>query len=133
MERTIRPGWGIEISESVEAGNGAEGLAELSSLNDRDAPVMDGLEFPKHPYSRIRQVPVIMTGAERTAGGRSAGRSLKATLGNRLLLRKPVGKSLNKLRDYSGVIETRLAGWAHNKKRGSPSPELPRGDQENRQ
>ena len=71
IERTIRQA-GIEISEAVEACNGAEGLAQAEKggfdiiFSDIDMPVMDGLEFLKNlrELESAKGVPVVMVTTE---------------------------------------------------------------------
>jgi two-component system chemotaxis response regulator CheY len=71
VERSLRQA-GIEMSEVMEAGNGAEALAALKNktpdliLTDINMPTMNGLEFVKQlqTVSGMKEVPVVMITTE---------------------------------------------------------------------
>jgi two-component system chemotaxis response regulator CheY len=71
VERALRQA-GLELTEVVEASNGAEALAEVQKggldmiLSDINMPVMDGLEFLKNlaGVEAAKGVPVIMITTE---------------------------------------------------------------------
>jgi two-component system, chemotaxis family, chemotaxis protein CheY len=71
IERALRQG-GLELSEVLEAGNGAEALVQVEKggldmiLSDINMPVMDGLEFLKQLASieSAKGVPVVMITTE---------------------------------------------------------------------
>jgi two-component system chemotaxis response regulator CheY len=71
VERALRQA-GLELAEVLEAGNGAEALAEIDKgvpdmiLSDINMPVMDGLEFLKNlaKVEAAKGVPVIMITTE---------------------------------------------------------------------
>ena len=71
VERSLRQA-GINLSEVIEAGNGAEALSALKErpvdliLCDINMPVMDGLEFVKQlsGVENAKNVPVIMITTE---------------------------------------------------------------------
>jgi two-component system, chemotaxis family, chemotaxis protein CheY len=71
VERSLRQA-GIEITQVLEAGNGAEALGILRDhtvdliLCDINMPVMDGLEFVKQlsGVEKARGVPVVMITTE---------------------------------------------------------------------
>jgi two-component system chemotaxis response regulator CheY len=71
VERALRQA-GLELTEVVEASNGAEALAEVQKgsldmiLSDINMPVMDGLEFLKNlaNVEAAKGVPVIMITTE---------------------------------------------------------------------
>jgi two-component system chemotaxis response regulator CheY len=71
VDRSLRQA-GIDLSQVLEAGNGAEALAVLKEsrvdliLCDINMPVMDGLEFIKHLSSveNAKGVPVVMITTE---------------------------------------------------------------------
>ena len=71
VERSLRQA-GIEISQVLEAGNGAEALGVLQDnavdliLCDINMPVMDGLEFVKQlsTVEKARGIPVVMITTE---------------------------------------------------------------------
>jgi len=71
VERSLRQA-GIDLSEVVEAGNGADALSVLKEkrvdliLCDINMPVMDGLEFVKQlsGVENAKDVPVIMITTE---------------------------------------------------------------------
>jgi two-component system, chemotaxis family, chemotaxis protein CheY len=71
VERALRQA-GLELSEVLEASNGAEALAQVEKggldmiLSDINMPVMDGLEFLKNlaGVEAAKGVPVIMITTE---------------------------------------------------------------------
>lgn len=71
VERSLRQA-GLDLSEVLEAGNGAEALAALQTqgvdliLSDINMPVMDGLEFVKRlqALEQAKRVPVVMITTE---------------------------------------------------------------------
>ena len=71
IERALRQA-GLELSEVLEAGNGAEALAQVEKgqldliLSDINMPVMDGLEFLKNlaTVESAKGVPVVMITTE---------------------------------------------------------------------
>jgi len=71
VERSLRQA-GLDLSEVVEASNGAEALAEVQKgsldmiLSDINMPVMDGLEFLKclAGVETAKGVPVVMITTE---------------------------------------------------------------------
>ncbi len=71
VERSLRQA-GIDLSEVIEAGNGADALSVLKEkrvdliLCDINMPVMDGLEFVKQlsGVENAKDVPVIMITTE---------------------------------------------------------------------
>ena len=71
VERSLRQA-GIEITQVLEAGNGAEALGVLRDnsvdliLCDINMPVMDGLEFVKQlsTVEKSRGIPVVMITTE---------------------------------------------------------------------
>jgi two-component system chemotaxis response regulator CheY len=71
IERALRQA-GLDLSEVLEASNGAEGLAAIEKggldiiLSDINMPVMDGLEFLKNlaGVEAAKGVPVIMITTE---------------------------------------------------------------------
>ena len=71
VERSLRQA-GIELSQVLEAGNGAEALGVLREhrvdlvLCDINMPVMDGLEFVKQlaTVENAKDVPVVMITTE---------------------------------------------------------------------
>ena len=75
VERSLRQA-GINLSQILEAGNGAEGLAAVQNnkidliLCDINMPVMDGLEFVKQLSSldNAKGVPVVMITTEGSEG-----------------------------------------------------------------
>ena len=75
VERSLRQA-GIEISQVIEAGNGAEALGALREnkvdliLCDINMPVMDGLEFVKQlaNVENAKGVPVVMITTEGSEG-----------------------------------------------------------------
>src|ERR1700733_13833768 len=92
VERALRSA-GLDLSEVLEAGNGAEGLTAVETggldliLSDINMPVMDGLEFLRN-LSKIASangVPVVMISTE----GNEARVVEALPLGARGYLRKP--------------------------------------------
>jgi two-component system, chemotaxis family, chemotaxis protein CheY len=92
VERALRSA-GLELSEVLEAGNGAEGLTAAEKggvdliLSDINMPVMDGLEFLRNltKLASVKGVPVVMISTEG-----SEARVVEAlSLGARGYLRKP--------------------------------------------
>lgn len=71
VERSLRQA-GLELTEVLEAGNGAEALGLLQAkevdliLSDINMPVMDGLEFVRQlqALNLPRKVPVVMITTE---------------------------------------------------------------------
>ncbi len=71
VERSLRQA-GLELSEVLEAGNGAEALGILQSktvdliLSDINMPVMDGLEFVRQLQQSdpAHKIPVVMITTE---------------------------------------------------------------------
>jgi two-component system chemotaxis response regulator CheY len=71
VERSLRQA-GLDIGEVLEAGNGAEALAELQKgtfdliLSDINMPAMDGLEFLRNlaGVESAKGVPVVMITTE---------------------------------------------------------------------
>ena len=71
VERSLRQA-GVNLSQVLEAGNGAEALAVLEQnqvdliLCDINMPIMDGLEFVKQlaGVSNARGIPVVMITTE---------------------------------------------------------------------
>ena len=71
VERSLRQA-GIELSQVIEAGNGAEALEVLKEIQvdlilcDINMPVMDGLEFVKQlpGVANGKDVPVVMITTE---------------------------------------------------------------------
>lgn len=92
VERSLRQA-GLDISQVLEAGNGAEGLAAVQNnkvdliLCDINMPVMDGLEFVKQlaGVENAKGVPVVMITTEGSEG--HVVQALSA--GARGYLRKP--------------------------------------------
>jgi two-component system chemotaxis response regulator CheY len=92
VERSLRQA-GIELSQVIEAGNGAEALAVLKEsqvdliLCDINMPVMDGLEFIKQlpGVENARNVPVVMI----TTEGSEAHVVQALSCGARGYIRKP--------------------------------------------
>jgi two-component system chemotaxis response regulator CheY len=92
VERSLRQA-GIELSQVIEAGNGAEALAVLKEsqvdliLCDINMPVMDGLEFIKQlpGVANARNVPVVMI----TTEGSEAHVVQALSCGARGYIRKP--------------------------------------------
>jgi two-component system, chemotaxis family, chemotaxis protein CheY len=71
VERSLRQA-GLELSEVLEASNGAEALGLLQNkqvdlvLSDINMPVMDGLEFVKQlqAIDPVHKVPIVMITTE---------------------------------------------------------------------
>ncbi len=92
VERSLRQA-GIELTQVLEAGNGAEALAALQAspvdliLCDINMPVMDGLEFIKQlpGVENAKGVPVIMI----TTEGSEAHVVQALSCGARGYIRKP--------------------------------------------
>ncbi len=71
VERSLRQA-GLDLSEVLEAGNGAEALGALQQqtvdliLSDINMPVMDGLEFVRRLQENeaARRIPVVMITTE---------------------------------------------------------------------
>jgi two-component system, chemotaxis family, chemotaxis protein CheY len=71
VERSLRQA-GLDLGEVLEAGNGAEALAEVNKgkfdliLSDINMPAMDGLEFLKHlaNVESAKGTPVVMITTE---------------------------------------------------------------------
>lgn len=92
VERALRSA-GLELSEILEATNGAEGLIAAEKggldliLSDINMPVMDGLEFLRNlsTIAAAKGVPVVMISTE----GSEAHVVEALSLGARGYLRKP--------------------------------------------
>ncbi len=92
VERSLRQA-GLDLSEVVEASNGAEALAVLGErqvdliLSDINMPVMDGLEFVKQlqASSIAPQVPIVMI----TTEGSEANVVQALSFGAKGYIRKP--------------------------------------------
>jgi two-component system chemotaxis response regulator CheY len=92
VERSLRQA-GLELEEVKEAGNGAEGLAEVQNgafdliLSDINMPAMDGLEFLRGLASvpSAKGVPVVMI----TTEGSEARVVEALSVGARGYIRKP--------------------------------------------
>jgi two-component system, chemotaxis family, chemotaxis protein CheY len=92
VERALRSA-GLELSEVLEATNGAEGLIAAEKggldliLSDINMPVMDGLEFLRNlrTIAVAKGVPVVMISTE----GSEAHVVEALSLGARGYLRKP--------------------------------------------
>ena len=92
VERSLRQA-GIDLTQVLEAGNGAEALAALQAgpvdliLCDINMPVMDGLEFIKQlpVIENAKGVPVIMI----TTEGSEAHVVQALSAGARGYIRKP--------------------------------------------
>jgi two-component system chemotaxis response regulator CheY len=92
VERSLRQA-GLELAEVLEAGNGAEGLAEVAKgpldliLSDINMPAMDGLEFLKNlaNVESAKGVPVVMI----TTEGSEARVVEAISMGARGYIRKP--------------------------------------------
>jgi two-component system, chemotaxis family, chemotaxis protein CheY len=92
VDRSLRQA-GIEISQTLEAGNGAEALSVLQEnkvdliLCDINMPVMDGLEFIKQlgAVENAKGVPVVMI----TTEGSEAHVVQALACGARGYIRKP--------------------------------------------
>src|SRR3982075_1093025 len=92
VERSLRQA-GINLTQVLEAGNGAEALAVLKEngvdliLCDINMPVMDGLEFIKQlpGVANAKDVPVVMI----TTEGSESHVAQALTCGARGYIRKP--------------------------------------------
>jgi two-component system chemotaxis response regulator CheY len=92
VERALRSA-GLELSEVLEASNGAEGLAAAEKggldliLSDINMPIMDGLEFLRNlsKITGVSGVPVVIISTE----GSEAHVVEALSLGARGYLRKP--------------------------------------------
>jgi two-component system, chemotaxis family, chemotaxis protein CheY len=92
VERSLRQA-GLELEEVKEAGNGAEGLAEVQNgafdliLSDINMPAMDGLEFLRGlaAVPSAKGVPVVMI----TTEGSEARVVEALSVGARGYIRKP--------------------------------------------
>jgi two-component system chemotaxis response regulator CheY len=92
VERSLRQA-GIDLTEVLQAGNGAEALAVLKEnrvdliLCDINMPVMDGLEFVKQlpRIENAKDVPVVMI----TTEGSEAHVVQALSCGARGYIRKP--------------------------------------------
>lgn len=92
VERALRQA-GLDLTEVLEAGNGAEALAEVQKgaldmiFSDINMPVMDGLELLKHlaTLDSARTVPVVMI----TTEGSEARVVEALAAGAKAYLRKP--------------------------------------------
>jgi two-component system chemotaxis response regulator CheY len=92
VERSLRQA-GIELEKVVEASNGAEALAALSTctpdliLCDINMPVMDGLEFVReaHKLDSAKDIPIVMI----TTEGSESHVVQALTAGARGYIRKP--------------------------------------------
>ena len=92
VERSVRQA-GIDLTQVLEAGNGAEALAVLQKnkvdliLCDINMPVMDGLEFIKQlpGVANAKDVPVVMI----TTEGSESHVAQALSCGARGYIRKP--------------------------------------------
>jgi two-component system chemotaxis response regulator CheY len=92
VERSLRQA-GIDLTQVLEAGNGAEALAVLQKnrvdliLCDINMPVMDGLEFIKQlpGVANAKDVPVVMI----TTEGNESHVGQALSCGARGYIRKP--------------------------------------------
>jgi two-component system, chemotaxis family, chemotaxis protein CheY len=92
VERALRQA-GLELSEVLEAGNGAEALLQVEKgsldliLSDINMPVMDGLEFLKNlaGMESAKKIPVVMI----TTEGSEARVMEAISVGARGYIRKP--------------------------------------------
>ena len=92
VERSLRSA-GMDLSEVLEAGNGAEGLAVIAEqkvdliLSDINMPVMDGLEFVRQlaQMPNAAGVPVVMI----TTEGSESNVVQALSLGAKGYIRKP--------------------------------------------
>jgi len=117
-ERCLRQA-GFDITEVLEASNGAEGLAVLSQdkvdliLCDINMPIMNGLDFVKRlpSVSNAKGVPVIMITTESSEGYVAQAISL----GAKGYIRKPftpaqVREHISPMLAKTGTEITRTAG-----------------------
>lgn len=110
VERSLRQA-GVELSQVIEAGNGAEALAALQGssvdliLCDINMPVMDGLEFIKKlpAVENAKGVPVIMI----TTEGSESHVVQALSCGARGYIRKPFTPD-----QVKAQVETALTGKA---------------------
>jgi two-component system, chemotaxis family, chemotaxis protein CheY len=92
VERALRQA-GLDLSEVLEAGNGAEALVQVEKgaldliLSDINMPVMDGLEFLKSlaAMDSAKKIPVVMI----TTEGSEARVMEAISIGARGYIRKP--------------------------------------------
>ena len=92
VERSLRSA-GMDLSEVLEAGNGAEGLAVIAEqkvdliLSDINMPVMNGLEFVRQlaQMPNAAGVPVVMI----TTEGSESNVVQALSLGAKGYIRKP--------------------------------------------
>lgn len=92
VERSLRQA-GLDLSQVVEAGNGADALGLLDShpvdliLSDINMPIMDGLEFVRQlqTVDKLRGIPVVMI----TTEGSESNVVQALSLGAKGYIRKP--------------------------------------------